>query len=203
MNLLSANFKRISRRKQNRLLIAPIFVVSVISLPLWANSASFICSNLLSMASGASASLPMIAAPLMGVDGFALFAEAQKSTWQVQADTTSSTSQLNPVVPGDRGNHLVGAGCGPSCGQGAEVGMLVDCGYDTAQDISRFETWASLIITSLIFGLGLRARKAKGELTKLMVVQAVSYSLFLTAAVHMIETFIIHDCAGLGGWAGL
>jgi hypothetical protein len=203
MNLLSVNFKSISRRRHSHLLLAPIFVVSAISLPLWANSASSIYSNLLSMASGASGSLPMLAAPLIGADGFALFAEAQKSTWQVQTDTTSSTGQLNPVVPSDRGNHLVGAGDDPAFGQANEVGMLPDYGYEIARNISRLVTFATLIITALVFGLRLRARKAKGKLTKGMIVKAALYSSFLTASVHMIGTFIINNCGGLGRCCGM
>jgi hypothetical protein len=90
----------------------------------------------------------------------------------------------------------VGAALDPAFGQANEVGMLSEYGYDTARDISRLVTLASLIISIVIATIFLRGRKTR---TPGIMVKVVLMLFAVPTAVHLLGTFMINNFGGLGG----
>jgi hypothetical protein len=197
MKLLSANLIITSLSEQKRLkqeLIIPTVAASIIFYPLWGANLSTIASNLMPMISSVISSTTTLTPELAGMDGFAAYAYAQKTSWQVQSSATPSNtvppSSLN-AQPSKGG--LVGAVVDPAFAQASECGMLADYGYDTARDISRCVTFATALLAICFFCVILRATRKKGELTKRKIAKAVFYISILTGIVHMVGTFLINN----------
>ncbi len=91
---------------------------------------------------------------------------------------------------------LVGAPVDPRYGQSNEVGQLADYGYDRARDLSRLLTALSLLISIVVAIVFVRGRKVR---TWSVYAKAVGVVSLAPAIVHMIGTFMINSCGGLGG----
>lgn len=106
-----------------------------------------------------------------------------------------SLSRAASMVAGLAGG-LVGAPVDPRYGQSNEVGQLADYGYDAARDVSRLLTLVSLLISIVVAIAYLRGRKAK---TWAVYAKAMGIVFAAPIVVHLIGTFMINSCGGLGG----
>jgi len=93
---------------------------------------------------------------------------------------------------------LVGAPVDPRYGQSNEVGQLADYGYDRARDIARLLTAIALLISIVVAIVFVRGRKNRNWL---VYAKAAGIVFLAPAIVHLIGTFMINNCGGLG--AGL
>lgn len=91
---------------------------------------------------------------------------------------------------------LVGAPVDPRYGQSNEVGQLADYGYDAARDVARLLTFISLLISIAVAILFVRGRKEK---SRIVYAKAVGIVFAAPVVVHLIATFMINNCGGLGG----
>jgi len=186
-------------RECPRLLATPILITWAVALPLCISSYTITSHNALSIVPTFSSSLSSSMSSLIVADGYSAFAEACRNTWQAQSvSTTPALSPTGSATPSHQGG-LVGAPLDPAFGQANEVGMLADYGYDTAQDIARYATLVVCLLTSTLHAFRLRKWQNGGQLTAGKIAKALIYVLTLTAAVHMIGTFIINNSGGLGG----
>ena len=91
---------------------------------------------------------------------------------------------------------LVGAPVDPRYGQSNEVGQLADYGYDRARDFSRLLIALSLLISFVVAIVFVRGRKVR---TWSVYAKAVGVVCLAPTVVHLIGTFMINSCGGLGG----
>mgnify|MGYP000107535282 CR=1 FL=1 len=91
---------------------------------------------------------------------------------------------------------LVGAPVDPRYGQSNEVGQLADYGYDCLRDISRLMTAIAFLISSAVAIIFVKGQKLK---TGKIYGKAFGIVLAATTVVHLIGTFVINNCGGLGG----
>jgi hypothetical protein len=77
-----------------------------------------------------------------------------------------------------------------------EVGQLTDYGYDTARDICKMITLATILLSILLAVLFVRNQK---PLRAGAVFKACGLVLFVPLAVHLLGTFLVNNFGGLGG----
>lgn len=191
MNLLSANQKSISLREQRRLFLAPVLIVAVISLPLWATSASFISSNWISILSGGvNSAVCTLSFAQTGCDGFASFAEANRSAWQVANPVTS-----NPVgqLVGD--SALVSAPAVPCICQANVLGATINGVFYNTRDLLPLAATFISIFASFAFCWVLRRKAA---VTNASTVKAVLCGWSLAAAFYGLAIYILNNTGGMG-----
>jgi len=112
-------------------------------------------------------------------------------------------NRLNPGASNDSVGHpaafvggLVGAPVDPRYGQSNEVGQLADYGYDAARDIARLLTAIALLISIVVAIVFVRGRKVR---TWSVYAKAAGIVFLAPMVVHLIGTFMINSCGGLGG----
>ncbi|CAN5351627.1 hypothetical protein BH11CYA1_BH11CYA1_13580 [soil metagenome] len=106
-----------------------------------------------------------------------------------------ASSVVANIVAGVRGG-LVGGPVDPRYGQSNEVGQLADCGYDAARDISRLISVIALLISIVVAIAFVRGRRKRGWS---VYVKAAGIVVAAPMVVHLIGTFMINNCGGLGG----
>jgi hypothetical protein len=196
MKLLSANLiiTTHSEQRRQRHLLIEVLAVTIISFPLWGANLAPIIHSWSPMVSIASFT-PAPVSESTSLDGFAAYALAQKAMWQLQP-SASTGNLVDPDVEHPHGG-LVGAAVDPTFACKSDVGMVADYSYDNARAMSQIATIVTALVAILLFGFRLKASKRKGELTKVKIAKALIYTSLLTAAVHMIGTYILNNFGGL------